>query len=474
MPPHGLIPAGLFTARFQGADATAQGCDLTELFYGSENAVLGPDALKPHSTHRLLSWEVMCSIEQMDHFSVSVANPDLTLLDHPALQPNARWRVRFGLENELCDPFDCVLTRRQGWSQLTLEGEMEAERKLTLTQKQQKWTRKRLSDVAQDVFRQAGLIPVVDRTKHVLPVIVRGDETAWQFLQRKAKETGLSYVVYAQGNKGYFVKQGTHKAPRYAVYTASGNVMDLTSESSSIACISFGKGSSFPQEALHVLEEPQLSDEQTNAATQETLKGFDPLAKKSFCVHANSQTSQQTLLASQPTLANRLGQGGEALTNPIKTLLGGFGASTMTGRARPTSFTNKARAQECANSCFATKQLHSTQLTCTVLGSPFLMPGEVLMWHCPAKSVAGRWLVQHVRHSCQSGGYTCELQLQRNACESTQVTTLQARTAGSTRAPINRKHLQTKPNERLYRFGGKEGKLYRESQAQADVRTHKG
>ena len=188
--------SGLFTARLQGPGLSALGDDLTALFDGSNAGAAVPDGgvLNQQPTHRLLSWEVVYSTEQMDHFCVTLANPDLILLDHPALQPNARWKVRFGVEGQLCQPIDCVVTHRQGWFQLTIGGEMQAERKLTQTQQQQKWTHKRLSDVARELFTQAGLIAVVDDTKQLLPVIVRGHETPWQFLQRKAKETGLAYT----------------------------------------------------------------------------------------------------------------------------------------------------------------------------------------------------------------------------------------------------------------------------------------
>ena len=199
-------------------------------------------------------------------------------------------------------------------------------------------------------------------------------------------------------------------------------------------------------------------------ATQETLRGFDPLAKKSFCVHANSRTSQQTLLAPQPALSHasdKSSLGGSCL--------GSFSTSPTTGCARPTSLPTKARAQEAVNSCFAAKQLQGSRLTCSVVGTPSLVAGDVVMLHCPAKTVAGRWLLQEVKHGCQEGSYTCELTLHRNASEPPQQAA-RAGAAATTRARVNRKRPQPKPAERLYRFDGDDGKLVRETQSQADAR----
>ena len=467
--------SGLFTARFQGSGLSVLGGDLTGLFYGSGSTTdgLAVVAGQTRPTHRLLSWEVVYSTDQMDHFCVTLANPDLTLLDHPALQPNAHWRVRFGSEGQLCQPIDCVVTHRQGWFQLTIGGEMQAERKLTQTQQQQKWTHKRLSDVARELLTQAGLIPVVDDTKQLLPVIVRGHETAWQFLQRKAKETGLAYTVYAHGNKGYFVKQGTDKTPHHVLQMLGGAVGSTPVVGGrDLPLPSFAVGQPTP---LQLLEEPQLCEEHTNVATQETLCGFDPLTKKSFCVNANSRTSRQTLLAPQPALCpttSSLGRnplkGNPLVGNPFGG--GGFGASSTTGCARPTSLPTQKRAQEAVNSCFAAKQLQGCRLTCTVVGTPSLVAGDVVMLHCPANSMAGRWLLQEVKHSCQEGSYTCELTLHRNASEPPQHAK-RGTAASTTRARVNRKRPQRKPAERLYRFGGDEGKLYKETQSQADARV---
>ncbi|MEM7589622.1 MAG: hypothetical protein AAF320_05655, partial [Myxococcota bacterium] len=79
MHPPSLIPSALFTARFQGSGLGAvAGGDLTELFYGADGLAAAVHAATGKATpkHRLLGWEVIYSTEQMDSFSVTLANPD--------------------------------------------------------------------------------------------------------------------------------------------------------------------------------------------------------------------------------------------------------------------------------------------------------------------------------------------------------------------------------------------------------------
>ncbi len=428
--PSPVIPAGLFTATFPAA-----AINLTSLFYGAPatTAALsnfpGQGNALPQNG-RLLSWEITHSTETMDHFAVSLANPDLTLLDHPALQVGAVWRVRFGIHNNLSQANNCVVTNRQGWTTLTINGEMEDERKLTLKQKQQKWTRKRLSDIARVLFIRAGLIPVIDHTKQLLSLVMRGDETAWQFLKRKAKETKLAYAVYARAGKGYFVKQGTHKAPCFFLQAPCGAYLPKTLPYQNPA---------FPQKtACTLIGNPQLQQGLPNDALQETVRGFDPLAKKAFVVTADSRTSQQTLLAGQPALLHD--------ANKTASPRRGFGVAVETGRALPTAKTSKALAQNEAHSRFASKQLQADTLSCTVLGDASLVPGEVLMLECGAVTVAGRWFVQQIRHLGQGGGYTSELSLIRNAKEPPKKIALKAAVKPvPKRAPVNRKPVALKP-----------------------------
>lgn len=437
-----LVPAGLFTATVP--PGTAGPDNLTTLFYGaSDNTHLRNPIKHTYlsiATGRLLSWEVTHSIDTMDHFSISLANPDLTLLNHPALQLGAVWQARFGSPGKLAKPALWVITGRQGWTTLTLTGESQDERKLTLKQRPQKWTRKRLSDIARSLFIQAGLVPMVQDSKGRFDAVMRGDETAWQFLKRKADETGLAYAVFARAGKGYFVKQGTDKAPCYFLAAHCTGSLATPSGIAHRSELSepVTRGRFTPRQASCILiGEPNLQQGLPNQATQETTRGFDPLAKKAFVVSGDSSTCEQTLLAGQPALPHDAG----SIASPRR----GFGAAAETGRALPTAKTTKTLAQAQVDSRFAAKQLTTDTLTCTVLGDAALMPGEVLLLDCPAAAVAGRWFVRETRHLGQGGAYTTELTLVRNAAEPpNKVPAKAAVKPVPKRAPVNRKPLAPK------------------------------
>ncbi|MEM7496000.1 MAG: hypothetical protein AAF471_07760, partial [Myxococcota bacterium] len=200
-----------------------------------------------------------------------------------------------------------------------------------------------------------------------------------------------------------------------------------------------GPRSPAQQTACTLIGEPRLQQGLPNNATQETARGFDPLAKKAFVVTADSRTCRQTLLAGRPALLHD--------TDKTATPRGGFGVAAETGRATPTAKTNKALAQAQVDSRFAKKQLEADTLTCTVLGDASLVPGEVLLLQCDAATVAGRWFVRETRHLGQGGAYTTELALVRNAAEPPKKL---ARGAAATpasvpkRAPVNRKPVAPK------------------------------
>lgn len=263
-----MIESGIFLATVENKKLKVKK-DLVEIFYGSG----GPDS-KATPNARLMRWEVKDSEEKMDSFSFTLENGDMSLFDSPYFAMGNTVMFQFGYPGNLAGPFKGVITNRTGWRTLQIHGEFASEIKIATGVASEKFVKKKLSDIAKELFAREGLKAVVDDTKLVLDVVIKRDETTLQFLKRKAKECGSTWQVYVEGDTGYWVKKQLDKAP--------GFTLKFATEANDSEYVT--------------LEDPEFRHEQSNTSTQETVKGFDMLNGKSIKAKADIKTSTQPTL----------------------------------------------------------------------------------------------------------------------------------------------------------------------------------
>lgn len=84
-------------------------------------------------------------------------------------------------------------------------------------QKSRTWNNKRRSDVAKEIFSEYGLKANIDPTKEIVETISQSDSTDIQFLVSLASEEVDDYLVYVEGNNGYFKKKQRLSTPQHSI-----------------------------------------------------------------------------------------------------------------------------------------------------------------------------------------------------------------------------------------------------------------
>lgn len=413
---------GFFVGTVKNEKIGLASTDLVPIFYGDATA----DS-RETPRHRLIDWEVTDSDKEKDAFMFVLDNYDLSLIDSNIFKKGNTVTFQYGYSGEMSETFTGVINKRTGWRTLTISGNFKSEIAISERQKTQKWTNKKISDVARELFAEEGLRATVDDTVTVLPVIMRQNETTMQFLKRKAQEIPGAYEVYVEGDTGFFVKKKLEKKPILTLHFAT--------EQNDADYITIG--------------EPEFIDEQEGVAVEETVKGMDILNKKPLTEKGSNETSEQT----------SLGKG----TYYFDSAVGGFKyrpptaqSSAETGRGKPTQKQTTETAKQHAQSGFDGKNAKAFQLQWTIVGNPKIKAKEIVTVSCDSKEVSGNWYIEKCTHKGGvSGAYVTSLYMIRNALGQVPGT-LPATPRGGTN---NKETDVTSKDERKYVFDANAGKF---------------
>lgn len=376
-----MIESGFFIASVENVKQGIFNKSLDALFYGD-----GKTESSRNPKARLLSWQVTDSDKEMDSFSFTLDNNDLTLFDSDILAKGNTVMFKYGTPSNMSADFEGVITTRSGWRTITISGKFKAEIAISNTQATEKFTNKTLSEIASELYVREGFIPIVDDTEIRLNVVIKRDETVLQFLKRKAHDAGGAFEAYIEGDTAYFTKKDFDKTPfktlRYGTERTDADYVTLG--------------------------EPEFTDEQENIATEEKVKGFDMLEKMPIEEKANNETSNQTSLGSGTYYFDES-------TGTRKFKEAGNQRSAETGKGKPTSKQKSDEASSQAASTFDKKNANAFKLSWSVLGDASITAKKVIFIDVESDSISGRWYVETVEHSGESGSYNTTLSMTRNA-----------------------------------------------------------
>lgn len=353
---------------------------LEKLFYGS--GAKGPDSAA--NLHRLMSWEIVDSETEMDSFSFTLDNSDLSLFDSKLLAKGNKVTMKFGTEKKMSLPMTGVIQSVTGWRTMTVSGNFSGEIALANNQATEKFLKKKYSQIAQELFIRAGLKAVVEDTKMVIPVTIRTNATMYQFLKKLTDDLQGAYEVYVDGDTGYFVKKGFKAAP--------------------ITVLRYGTEAS--ERDYRTVGEPHFESIQQNVATEETVRGFDLLEKKPIDASASNKTSEQKSLGSG-TFYHDEAAGVRKFAPATAT------ATKESGRITTTQKQKEEEAKNVAGSAYDSKNARAFTLKWSIIGDQSISAKKLVQVQCDAKSVSGKWYVERVRHS--GSPFMTELFMIRNA-----------------------------------------------------------
>jgi len=155
-----------------------------------------------------------------DTATVTIANAydeverDFTWTDKFALGNTIE--VELGYVDKLTTVFSGYITAvnytfpREGTPSVVITG-MDSSIKLMRGQKIETWTKKKISDIAKQIAGEHSLTPEVDDTGTQIPMLARGHQSDFEFLQNMA--VALNYEFFIVGKKMYFRKRFKSKTP---------------------------------------------------------------------------------------------------------------------------------------------------------------------------------------------------------------------------------------------------------------------
>lgn len=402
---------GFFLAKVSNLKTGLPPTDLTATFYGD-----GLPETEEVPTDRMISWSVVDADKELDSFEFVLANDDLKLFDSKLFRKGNEIEFQYGTRINMSKKFKGIISSRSGWRTMKVSGRFKSEIAISNRQATEKFENVSISDIADILFIREGLIPIVDSTRTKLNVVIKRDETTLQFLKRKAREIGGSYVAYVEGDKGYFVKK------------------DFKQQASIV--LRYGKEKT---DADYItIGQPNYKDEQDNKITEETVKGFDVLEKKSVKGKGNNETSDQTSLGKGTAVFDGA-VGGFVLKPP------GVNKSGETGRGKPTAKQKQDQADDQAKGKFDKENSKAFTLKWTIMGDADISAKKVAQVETDSSEVSGLWYLEKVTHKCVGGAYDTVLDMIRNASGKVPGTKDATPKAGtnSKKADANSKNKQT-------------------------------
>jgi hypothetical protein len=147
-----------------------------------------------------------------DLLTLTVADPDFLFIDDNIFVEDTPVKFLGGWVGEVLE-FNGYIALIDvdfpptGFPNLTIHC-MDSTHLMNRKPKKRTWNNMKDSDVAKAIFKEYGLIPVVDDTGKVQETISQSNATDIQFLMDKAKnQPDDEFLCYVEGKYGYFVKK---------------------------------------------------------------------------------------------------------------------------------------------------------------------------------------------------------------------------------------------------------------------------
>lgn len=320
------------------------------------------------------------SEDKMDELRLSVVDLDLSYCDHPMLQEGREVRARWGYVGSLSELRVCTIKEIRynfnddGTVRIGLTG-YDKGHKLTGRAARTCWADKKLEDIVTDIAGKHNLKPVVkipgDFRREATS---QGGENDFVFLSALAEEMGC---------KMWVANDELHIEPNEAKGSASFTFR-------------------FREDAEGFLKSFSIksnAEKGKGAGLETEVAGIDPVTKKPFQEKASAEGEYVT---------TNLANGREENETPLQP------KDDETGLAKATPSPTAAQGKQEAVGRVKSEGMGTVEASAETIGIPGLKAKDIIRVEGISNKFSGLWRVKSVRHSIDSGGYSCSLDLARS------------------------------------------------------------
>lgn len=326
---------------------------------------------------RILSFTYEDSATKADKVTIQLDNTDLSLFDRSELLGGALLEVSWGYPGNMAPPRRVVIKSIKGFTTLTLEGHALSVLMATRV-KTRKWEQATSTQVVREIAGEHGYqgsFLDVEETGDIQETINQSAETDAQLLGRLARKTHAQFYVDDAGL--HFHGRRQYQAP-VRVYTWYSNKDD--------------------GEILSLSVESKL----LHRTGKVTVKGRDPLTKSTITATATSQSTSRVTLGETVDVVDP-----ESGETSVQT-------RNATEAVHPSAGSTLVQVQQEANGRFVSAERETLRLSMQIIGDPMLRSKAIVEVRGISRLLSGKYYVKKIKHSINSSGYVCDLELTRD------------------------------------------------------------
>lgn len=336
---------------------------------------------------KVTSFEYEDSEEQMDLFSLTIEDPDMTLIDDPLLQENQEIRTRWGYLGSMSPMHACTIKEidysfsENRVPRLTLKA-LDKGHCLTGRASRQCWRNAKVAAVAESIARKHGFgteleIPDDYPREH----IAQGGKNDMVFLKELAAEHGC--VLWVE-NDVLHIQPTKEEAPAMKFTWGKdrdGYLLNFSVKSSA------------------------ETDKGAGTGTQTAI--VDPKTGKTVIKDVNGKSEEVRVDLAGESVPHAQTQ--ENAETPPDKRAGEAGKITQTAAETP------QEAAQASKAAVAHASREAVKATADTVGIPALRAKTTVTIEGIGKKFSGLWRVTAVRHSISTSGYTCSLSLTKGS-----------------------------------------------------------
>ena len=354
-------------------------------------------------THEITSFVFEDNEDELDVMELSITDRHLQFVDDPLFQEGNEIVARFGYADDLSLSRVAVIKEIDydfpdgGDPTITIKA-YDKGHKLTGKQIQRVWQKLApgilYSEIAEQIAREHGLMPVVRKTVGRHLRVVQGNVSDAQFLKGLAAKSrdrdgkGVTgYAFYVQDDELHFHPRGLDARPAL--------VLEYFTDREGV---------------LRSFKPSTQSQSVKGAGTETKAVGVDPRKKKHIEHKANNATTPERVSLGKKTYLVDGGTGDGKFRKQES-------GKIVPSPERSESFHEEPRqepAQDKAESHFKNAGMRQVEATAVTIGIPSLVAKQNIEVRGVGRKFSGVYYCTSVRHVFQDG-YSCELKLKRNA-----------------------------------------------------------
>lgn len=264
------------------------------------------------------------------------------------------------------------------------------------TQSNKVWKDRTASEIAEEISKEYGLEPQIEKTIFKYVSIPQGNKTDFQFLQMLAnQEENGSFQCYIKDNILYFIKKNLGKNSK-RTYIYGDNNGDIISFSVDYRDVT-----------------------QDMSAGQVTAQSFNPLTQELTKIEANPLNAKENVnLGSVVNTKFDYDSNSKQSKNPnyqnVKSK--NEAQKNITGKSMSAPSTMPVSTLDnLANSTHKNSKQKELIGTINLVGDASLKVDDILTIKGVGKKFSGNWYISQINHKISNSGFTTSIELQKNA-----------------------------------------------------------